>query len=86
MKYMTDKDVTKKEEIVGAEESVKEVEETLTGIVNVKLLNVRKEPSKESAVVKILKNHDKIDILDNESTDFYKTTDGYVMKQFIDII
>ena len=84
---MSDKDVTKKEEIVGAEEeAVKEVEETLTGIVNVKLLNVRKEPSKESDVVKILKNHDKIDILDDESTDFYKTTDGYVMKQFIDII
>ena len=83
---MSDKDVTKKEEIVGAEEAVKEVEETLTGIVNVKLLNVRKEPSKESAVVKLLNFHDKIDILDDESKDFYKTTDGYVMKQFIDII
>ena len=84
---MSDKDVTKKEEIVGAEESaVKEVKETLTGIVNVKLLNVRKEPSKESAVVKLLNFHDKIDILDDESKDFYKITDGYVMKQFIDII
>ena len=86
---MTDKDVTKKEEIVGAEEeaaAVKEPKETLTGMVNVKLLNVRKEPSKESAVVKLLNFHDKIDILDNESKDFYKTTDGYVMKQFIDII
>ena len=84
---MSDKDVTKKEEIVGAEESaVKEVKETLTGIVNVKLLNVRKEPSKESDVVKLLNFHDKIDILDDESKDFYKTTDGYGMKQFIDII
>ena len=84
---MRDEDVTKKEEIIGAEEpSMKEVKETLTGIVNVKLLNVRKEPSKESAVVKLLNFHDKIDILDDESTDFYKTTDGYVMKQFIDII
>ena len=84
---MLDKDVTKKEEIVGAEEpALKEVKETLTGMVNVKLLNVRKEPSKESAVVKILNLHDKIDILDDESKDFYKTTDGYVMKQFIDII
>ena len=84
---MSDKDVTKKEEIVGAEESaVKEVKETLTGIVNVKLLNVRKEPSKESDVVKLLNFHDKIDILDDEAKDFYKTTDGYVMKQFIDII
>ena len=77
---MSDKDVTKKEEVV------KEVEETLTGMVNVKLLNVRKEPSKESDVVKLLNFHDKIDILDDESKDFYKTTDGYVMKQFIDII
>ena len=84
---MNDKDVTKKEEIVGAEESaVKEVKETLTGMVNVKLLNVRKEPSKESDVVKLLNFHDKIDIIDDESKDFYKTTDGYVMKQFIDII
>ena len=84
---MSDKDVTNKEEVVGAkEEAIKEVEETLTGIVNVKLLNVRKEPSKESAVVKLLNFHDKIDILDDESKDFYKTTDGYVMKQFIDII
>ena len=84
---MSDKDVTKKEEIVGAEESaVKEVKETLTGMVNVKLLNVRKEPSKESDVVKLLNFNDKIDILDDESKDFYKTTDGYVMKQFIDII
>ena len=82
---MSDKDVTNKEGIV-AEEAVKEVKETLTGIVNVKLLNVRKEPSKESAVVKLLNFHDKIDILDDGSTDFYKTTDGYVMKQFIDII
>ena len=83
---MSDKDVTKKEEVVGAEEAVKEVEEISTGIVNVKLLNVRKEPSKESTVVKLLNFHDKIDILDDESKDFYKTTDGYVMKQFIDII
>lgn len=84
---MSDKDVTKKEEIVGAEEeAVKGVEEKITGMVNVKLLNVRKEPSKESAVVKLLNFHDKIDILDDESKDFYKTTDGYVMKQFIDII
>ena len=83
---MSDKDVTKKEEIAGSEEAVKEVKETLTGMVNVKLLNVRKEPSKESAVVKLLNFHDKIDILDDESKDFYKTTDGYVMKQFIEII
>ena len=84
---MSDKDVIKKEEIVEAEEEdVKEVKETLTGMVNVKLLNVRKEPSKESAVVKLLNFHDKIDILDDESKDFYKITDGYVMKQFIDII
>ena len=84
---MSDKDVTKKEEVVGAEEGVKEVEETLTGMVNVKLLNVRKEPSKESDVVEILDKDTTIEIFESESTkDFYKTTDGYVMKQFIDII
>ena len=84
---MSDKDVTKKEENVGAEEAVKEVEETLTGIVNVKLLNVRKEPSKESDVVEILDKDTTIEIFESESTkDFYKITNGYVMKQFIDII
>ena len=85
---MSDKDVTKKEEVVGAEEeAVKEVEETLTGTVNVKLLNVRKEPSKESDVVEILDKDTTIEIFESESTkDFYKTNDGYVMKQFIDII
>lgn len=85
---MSDKDVTKKEEVVSAEEeAVKEVEETLTGIVNVKLLNVRKEPSKESDVVEILDKDTTIEIFESESTkDFYKTTNGYVMKQFIDII
>ena len=81
---MSDKDVTKKEEITGTEEPA--AKETGTGMVNVKLLNVRKEASKESAVVKLLNFHDKIDIIDDESKDFYKTTDGYVMKQFIDII
>ena len=85
---MSDKDVTKKEEVVGVEEeAVKEVEETLTGIVNVQLLNVRKETSKESDVVEILDKDTTIEIFESESTnDFYKTTDGYVMKQFIDII
>ena len=85
---MSDKDVTNKEEVVGAkEEAIKEVEETLTGIVNVELLNVRKEPSKESDVVEILDNDTTIEIFESESTkDFYKTTNGYVMKQFIDII
>ena len=82
---MRDEDVTKKEEITGTEEPA--AKETLTGMVNVKLLNVRKEPSKESDVVEILDKDTTIEIFKSESTkDFYKTTDGYVMKQFIDII
>ena len=86
---MKDKEVTKNEEITGAEEPVvKEESKPLTGIVtNCERLNIRKEPSKESDVVKIIDHDDKIDIFKEESTeDFYKTTDGYVMKKYVKII
>lgn len=86
---MNDKDVTKKEENTGTEEPVvKEDPKPLTGIVvNCDKLNVRKEPSKESDVVRIIDHDDRIDIYNNESADdFYKTSDGYVMKNYVKII
>ena len=86
MTYMTDKDVTKKEEIVGAEEP-----EIKKGIVrNCELLNVRKEPNTDSDIIKVINRGDEINIIKEDkgimSADFYKTTDGYVMKKYIKII
>ena len=94
MIYMTDKDVTNKEEIVGAEEpAVKEVKEPeiKKGIVrNCELLNVRKEPNTDSDIIKVINHGDEINIIKEDkgimSNDFYKTTDGYVMKKYIKII
>lgn len=86
---MKDKDVTKKEEITGTEEpAVKKDPKPLTGIVvNCDKLNVRKEPSKESDVVRIIDHDDQIDIYNDESTDdFYKTSDGYVMKEYVRVV
>lgn len=86
---MSDKDVTKKEEITGTEEPVvKEDPKPLTGIVvNCDKLNVRKKPSTYSEAVKVIDRDDKIDVFEEESTkDFYKTTDGYVMKDYVMII
>ena len=94
MTYMTDKDVTNKEEIVGTEEpAVKEVKEPeiKKGIVrNCELLNVRKEPNTDSDIIKVINHGDEINIIKEDkgimSADFYKTTDGYVMKKYIKII
>lgn len=86
---MSDKDVIKKEEITGTEEPVvKEDPKPLTGIVvNCDKLNVRKKPSTYSEAVKVIDRDDKIDVFEEESTkDFYKTTDGYVMKDYVMII
>ena len=86
-KEMSDKDVTK---------NVKEVEEVKEpeikkGIVrNCELLNVRKEPNTDSDIIKVINRGDEINIIKEDkgimSTDFYKTTDGYVMKKYIKII
>ena len=86
-KEMSDKDVTK---------NVKEVEEVKEpeikkGIVrNCELLNVRKEPNTDSDIIKVINHGDEINLFKEDkgimSADFYKTTDGYVMKKYIKII
>ena len=86
-KEMSDKDITK---------NVKEVEEVKEpeikkGIVrNCELLNVRKEPNTDSDIIKVINHGDEINIIKEDkgiiSNDFYKTTDGYVMKKYIKII
>ena len=85
-KEMLDKDVTKNVEEV---EEVKEPE--IKGIVrNCELLNVRKEPNTDSDIIKVINRDDEINIIKEDkgimSADFYKTTDGYVMKKYIKII
>ena len=96
---MSDKDVTKNVE-VGKEmpdkevtKNVKEVKEPeiKKGIVrNCELLNVRKEPNTDSDITKVINRGDEINIIKEDkgimSDDFYKTTDGYVMKKYIKII
>ena len=86
-KEMSDKEVTKNVEEVeeGKEPEIKK------GIVrNCELLNVRKEPNTNSDIIKVINHGDEINIIKEDkgimSADFYKTTDGYVMKKYIKII
>ena len=96
---MSDKDVTKNVEEV--EEGKKMLDKDVTknvkepeikkGIVrNCELLNVRKEPNTDSDIIKVINHGDEINIIKEDkgimSADFYKTTDGYVMKKYIKII
>lgn len=90
---MSDKDVTKNVKEVKEVEEVKEVKEPeiKKGIVrNCELLNVRKEPNTDSDIIKVINRDDEINIIKEDkgimSADFYKTTDGYVMKKYIKII
>ena len=57
---------------------------------NCELLNVRKEPNTDSDIIKVINRDDEINIIKEDkgimSADFYKTTDGYVMKKYIKII
>ena len=84
---MSDKDVTKSGEKV---EEVKKPEIKKGIVRNCELLNVRKEPNTDSDIIKVINRGDEIDIIKEDkgimSADFYKTTDGYVMKNYIKII
>ena len=84
---MSDKGVTKSVEKV---EEVKKTEIKKGIVINCELLNVRKEPNTDSDIIKVINHSDEINILKENkgimSADFYKTTDGYVMKKYIKII
>ena len=84
---MSDKDVTKSVEKV---EEVKKPEIKKGIVRNCELLNVRKEPNTDSDIIKVINRGDEVNIIKEDkgimSTDFYKTTDGYVMKKYIKII
>ena len=84
---MSDKGVIK---IVEKVEEVKEPEIKKGIVRNCELLNVRKEPNTDSDIIKVINHGDEINIIKEYkgimSADFYKTTDGYVMKKYIKII
>lgn len=84
---MSDKDVTKSVEKV---EEVKKPEIKKGIVRNCELLNVRKEPNTDSDIIKVINRGDEVNIIKEDkgimSSDFYKTTDGYVMKKYIKII
>ena len=68
----------------------KAVEPKLGVIVGCTMLNMRKEPSKDSDVVTILSKSDSVQVYLDESTeDFYKVRivdkEGYCVKDFIEI-
>ena len=90
MTYMTDKDVTKNVKEVEEVEEVKEPEIKKGIVINCELLNVRKEPNTDSDIIKVINHGDEINIIKEDkgimNADFYKTTDGYVMKKYIKII
>ena len=84
---MSDKGAIK---IVEKVEEVKEPEIKKGIVRNCELLNVRKEPNTDSDIIKVINRGDEVDIIKEDkgimSADFYKTTDGYVMKKYIKII
>lgn len=68
----------------------KAVEPKLGVIVGCTMLNMRKEPSKDSDVVTILSKSDSVQVhLDESTEDFYKVRivdkEGYCVKDFIEI-
>ena len=87
---MSDKDITKSVEKVEEVEEVKKPEIKKGIVRNCELLNVRKEPNTDSDIINVINRGDEINIIKedkgNISADFYKTIDGYVMKQYIKII
>ena len=84
---MSDKVITKNTKEV---EEVKEPEIKKGIVRHCELLNVRKEPNTDSDIIKVINHGDEINIIKEDkeiiSDDFYKTTDGYVMKKYIKII
>jgi len=66
------------------EEPKEEVFNTIYGKVNCPLLNVRKEPSKESEVLRVLKQGTTVEII-GAADGWYKIApEGFVMTEFID--
>lgn len=59
---------------------------TITGVVvNCELLNVRQSPDVKSSIVDVLSKGKEVSIIEGANDKFYKTTIGYVMKEFIEL-
>lgn len=72
------------EEEPEVEEPKEEVFNTIYGKVNCPLLNVRKGPSKETEVLRVLKQGDSVEII-GAAEGWYKISpEGFVMTEFID--
>lgn len=74
------------------EETEPEVEKVIFGVVtNCALLNVRKNPAIDAAVIATIARDSEVEIDENESTeDFYKVctatgVEGYCMKPYIEV-
>lgn len=55
-----------------------------SGIVNCDNLRLRKAPSLDGDVIKLLPKGTEVIIIENANESFYKISDGYVMKKFVD--
>lgn len=77
-----DEEPTIVEEVVKKTRATKKFPKVGT-VANCSLLNLREAPSTSSNVIRCLIVGTKVDIL-GEDGDFYKISEGFVMKQFID--
>ena len=87
-KKTVEKKVVKAEsvdELKSIADEKKEVAAVRKGIVNIDNLRLRKGPSIDTEILKLLQPGDQVEILEDANQDFYKVKGGYLMKQFIDI-
>ena len=85
---MSNKEKKYNEEIVTANENTCKTKKGIIDAPGYAGINLRSEPSTESEVLKVMKEGDEIEILDEEHLDFYTvcTADGllgYCMKAFV---
>lgn len=82
------KEETKVDEVetVGEAKAPKKKAEPVFGtVVNCSKLRIRKTPSLNGEVIGELDKGTKVEILDDKSAKFYKITNGYCMKDFIEV-
>ena len=85
---MSNKEKKYNEEIVTENENTCETKKGIINAPGYAGINLRSEPSTESEVLKVMKEGEEIEILDEEHLDFYAvcTADGflgYCMKAFV---
>ena len=73
------------DELESIADEKKELVAVRKGIVNIDNLRLRKGPSIDTEILKLLQPGDQVEILEDANQDFYKVKGGYLMKRFIDI-